>query len=113
LEDVGSERVKLLFCCGCISVAGWDVPASIRRWSGAIGAVHLFNPCGDWDGYDERRFDQGQLDMVSVLNTLKEVGYEGVLVPHEYPPFSGPCGEERSHAWTIGYLRAVLQVLNC
>ena len=109
LKDVASERVKLLFCCGCISVAGWDVDASIRRWSDAIGAVHLFNPRGDWEHYDEMRFDQGQLNMVSVLKTLSQVGYEGLLLPHEYPAFSGACGKELSHGWVIGYLRAMLQ----
>jgi mannonate dehydratase len=113
LADVGSERVKLLFCSGCIAVAGWDVTASIRRWRDAIGAVHLFSPRGDWEHYDEMRFDLGQVDMVDVLKTLKEVGYDGVLLPHEYPAFAGPCGQERSHAWTIGYLRAMLQALEC
>jgi sugar phosphate isomerase/epimerase len=111
LEDVGSERVRLLFCCGCISVAGWEVNASIRRWKNAIGAVHLFNPRGDWAGYDEMRFDRGQLDMVSVLKTLDEIGYEGILLPHEYPAFSGACGKEISHGWVVGYLRAALQAV--
>ena len=47
LEGVGNQRNKLLLCCGCVSAAGWDVPALIRHWDDAIGAVHLFNPHGN------------------------------------------------------------------
>lgn len=111
LQGVDSKRNKLLFCCGCISLAGWDVSALIRRWSEALGAVHLFNPCGNWHQYEEMRFDTGQLNLFEVLKRLKQVNYEGVLIPHEYPTFSSLCGEDISHGWVVGYLRAMLQVL--
>lgn len=111
LEGVGSARNRLLFCSGCISVAGWDTPDLIRHWRGAIGAVHLFNPVGTWDHYEEMRFDRGQLDLPAVLSALQGAGYEGVLLPHEYPAFSGTCGEAISDGWVVGYLRAVLQTL--
>ena len=111
LEGVGSQRNKLLLCCGCLSVAGWDVPALIRHWGDAIGAVHLFNPCGDREHYDEMRFDLGQMDLFQVLQALAEVGYEGVLIPHEYPAFSGVCGKGISDGWVVGYLRAMLHAI--
>ena len=112
LEGVDSKRNKLLLCCGCLSVAGWDVPALIRHWGDAIGAVHLFNPCGNREHYDETRFDLGQLNLSEVLRTLGGVGYEGVLIPHEYPTFSGVCGKAISDGWVVGYLRGMLQSVN-
>lgn len=117
LAAVGSSRNTLLFCCGCISAAEEDVPALARRWKGQIGCVHLFNPRGNRDHYDEVRFDQGQMDMPLVLRTLHETGYDGLLLPHEYPAFGGPTGapasvgREISHGWVIGYLVALRQVL--
>ena len=112
LEAVGSERNKLLLCCGCLSVPGWDVPALIHHWGDAIGAVHLFNPRGNREHYDEMRFDLGQLNLFKVLQAFAEVGYRGVLISHEYPAFSGACGKEMSDSWVVGYLRAMLQVIS-
>ena len=111
LEAVGSKRNKLLACCGCLSVPGWDVPALIHHWGDAIGAVHLFNPSGNRDHYDEMRFDLGQMDLFAVLKALSEVGYKGGLISHEYPAFSGDCGKQISDAWVVGYLKAMLQVI--
>ena len=111
LDAVGSDRNKLLLCCGCLSVAGWDVSALIHHWRNAIGAVHFFNPRGNREHYDEMRFDLGQLDLFGVLQSLAEVGYTGAIVSHEYPMFSGACGKEMSDSWVVGYLRAMLQVI--
>ena len=58
------------------------------------------------------RFDLGQLNYFEVLQAFAEVGYEGALIPHEYPSFPGACGKEMGDSWVVGYLRAMLQVIS-
>ena len=111
LEGVGSERNKILLCCGCVSAAGEDVPSLIHHWGQSIGSVHLFNPLGNRDHYEEMRFDKGQMDMVQVFRALADIGYDGMLIPHEYPPFQGPTGQAVSDGWTLGYIAALRQTL--
>lgn len=109
LDAVGNERNKLLTCFGCLSVAGWPVPQLVRHWQGAIGAVHVFNPSGGRGQYAEMRFDAGQLDVPAAIQALADIGYTGVIIPHEYPAFAGPAGKEISDGWAVGYLRALVQ----
>jgi D-mannonate dehydratase len=111
LEGVNSPSNKLLLCTGCVSSAGQDVPALVRRWRKHIGSVHFFNPPESSPQHAEARFDQGQMDIPEVIRTLKEIGFDGLMIPHEYPAFLGISGKEVSDGWTIGYLIALRQAL--
>ena len=111
LATVTSPANRLLFCCGCVSAAGEDVAAMIRHWRQYIGAVHVFNLHGNRDGFQFTRFDQGQMDVIAVLRALKEIGYQGMVLPHEYPAFSGPAGQQIADGWAVGYFTALRQVL--
>jgi sugar phosphate isomerase/epimerase len=111
LENVGSRRNRLLFCAGCLSVGDWDVPALARRWREALGAVHIYNHQGDWSGHQEVLFDRGELRVGAVLRALKDVGYQGAVIPEHYPALAGASGKEMSDSWVVGYLRGMLQAL--
>jgi D-mannonate dehydratase len=111
LEGVGSPSNKLLLCTGCVSAGGHDVPALVRRWREYLGSIHYFNPSESSTKYSEMRFDQGQMDIPAVMSALKEVGFDGLVIPHEYPSFLGPSGKEVSDGWTMGYLIALRQTL--
>ena len=111
LDAMGSRRHKLIACCGCLSVAGWNVPALIHHWRDRIGAVHLFNPKGGRGGFEEMRFDAGQLNIFEVMRALHEIDFRGAIIPHEYPPFRGESGREISDGWVAGYLRGLRQAV--
>jgi hypothetical protein len=47
--------------------------------------------------------------MVGTFRTLKEVGYTGQIYPEHFPSIAGD--KAAGLAWTIGYMRALDQVV--
>jgi mannonate dehydratase len=57
--------------------------------------------------------DDGDMDMLKVLKTLDEVGYEGCLNPDHYPLLDEKADPTRNAAlaWSVGYVKALLSAL--
>ena len=95
--------------------SGEVVPDVIRYFGerDKIFYVHFRNVIGTVPRYTEVFPDDGDGDMVANLRTLKEVGYQGYLVPdHHFGITSDDPEYPRiSRAWQVGYIRALLQVL--
>lgn len=110
-----SDYNGLLLCLGCMQEAGEDVPEVIRYFGSRkkIFYVHFRNVIGVVPKYREVFPDQGDGDMVANLKSLKEVGFEGYIVPDHHFGFAGDTPEwpRISRAWQIGYMRGLLQAL--
>jgi len=95
--------------------AGEVVPEVIRYFGERkkIFYVHFRNVTGSVPKYTETFPDDGDGDMVANLRALKEVGYEGYLVPDHH--FGVEADDEEypliSRAWQVGYIRGLLQAL--
>jgi len=66
-------------------------------------------------GYEEVAIDDGDMDMLKVFKTLKEVGYDGAVNSDHLPLFLGDNNYETNRvglAYTVGYIRALLHHLN-
>ena len=60
--------------------------------------------------YRETFIDDGDIDMIRVLQILKKNGYNGVLIPDHTPQMTcTPRGTRMAYA--LGYLRGALQAL--
>jgi mannonate dehydratase len=114
VELVPSPYNGLLLCLGCMQEAGEDVPAVIRYFGerAKIFYVHFRNVVGQVPRYTEVFPDEGDGDMAANLAALKEVGYDGYLVPDHHFGFAGD-GEwaQASRAWQVGYIRGLMQGL--
>jgi len=114
VELVPSPYNGLLLCLGCMQEAGEDVPAVIRYFGAQkkIFYLHFRNVVGTVPKYTEVFPDQGDGDMVANLLALKEVGYQGYIVPDHH---FGLVGDDEwmrsSRAWQVGYIRGLMQVL--
>lgn len=104
----------LLFCIGTMQESGQDVPEMIRYFGAQnkIFYVHFRNVSGTVPKYQEVFAGEGDGSMVENFKTLKEVGFKGFVVPDHHPGIVGD-GEwaERSRAWHVGYLKALIQSL--
>lgn len=79
VKEVGSPRLSVLCDVYHMAVMGADPVATLRRYKGCIGHVHL----ADVPGRHEP--GTGGLDWKGIIRTLEEIGYSGD-VGFEYSP---------------------------
>ena len=53
--------------------------------------------------------DNGYLDMYEVVRTLVEVGFDGLMIPDHWPELTGDSVGHAGLAYSIGYMRALLE----
>jgi mannonate dehydratase len=114
VELVPSRYNGLLLCLGCMQEAGEDVPEVIRTLGreNKVFYVHFRNVVGTVPRYREVFPDQGDGDMVANLKALKEVGFEGYVVPdHHFGLSDDTEWMHCSRAWQVGYIRGLMQAL--
>ena len=108
-----SKANGITFCIGCFAELGCNLEGLIDRWSNRIHFVHFRNISGCQDDFVETFPDDGDVDLLSVLRKLNEVGYTGCIRPDHAPKLSGEYVEIegygfQGHIFTAGYLRGLL-----
>ncbi len=86
----------------------------IIEWIGArrkIFNIHLRNIKGGWNNFQEVYPDNGEMDFVQVMRTLREVGYDGMVMPDHVPQHEAPGASEQAFAFSYGYIKALLQTV--
>ena len=115
IDLVPSPYNGLLLCLGCMQEAGEVVPDVIRYFGkrGKIFYVHFRNVIGTVPKYVEVFPDEGDGDMVANMRALKEVDFQGYLVPdhHFLVDADDPGYPLISRAWQVGYIRGLIQTL--
>jgi len=106
------------FCIGCMSEAlenpGEDVYDVIRYFGERkkIFNIHYRNIKGGLRKFAEVFPDEGDVNMIKALRTLKEVDYPYMIMPDHVPGISGPEASRVAFAYTFGYIHAALQAVN-
>ena len=77
-----------------------------RRRPGALGLRR-----GKVPHYQEVFVDEGDLDMIRALATLRRVGYDGVLIPDHTPEMSCDAPWHAGMAYALGYMKAAMQIV--
>lgn len=86
----------------------------ILEWLGArnqIFNIHLRNIKGGWNQFQEVYPDNGDMDFIEVVRTLKDVGYTGMLMPDHTPQHEDPAARDQAFAFAYGHTKAILQML--
>jgi mannonate dehydratase len=73
--------------------------------------IHFRNIRGKRDDFQEVFPDEGSLNMVEVARALRDVDYEGMLMPDHMPSHSDDPGSYQAFAFGYGYIKAILQTL--
>jgi hypothetical protein len=97
------------FCVGTVSeMAGADVYEAVDRYSktGRIAYVHLRNVRGKVPNYHEAFIDDGDTDMLRVLQILHRNGFDGVVIPDHTPLLDCAAPWHASMAHALGWIRA-------
>ena len=114
IDMVPSKANALEFCLGSLQeMQQGDVYESIAQYGGQnkIAYVHFRNVRGKVPAYQEVFVDEGDLDMLRVLRELKDVGYDGVLIPDHTPEMSCDAPWHAGMAYALGYMRAAMQAV--
>lgn len=116
VDEFDNPSNGLLLCLGTMQEAGEDVLEMIRYFGkrDRIFYVHYLNVQGTVPKYQEVFQDEGDLDMIEALRTLKAVGFKDWMVNDHIPWLQGDSEDEwnsRSLAWQVGYIRGVLQAI--
>jgi mannonate dehydratase len=107
----------LLFCAGCWSEMGGqeNVMRGIRHFGprNQIVYVHFRDVQGIGDSFAECFIGEGNLDITTVMRTLKEVGFTGCLIDDHVPHMVGDTGwAPHGRAYATGYLMGLLRGVN-
>jgi len=115
MEIGDSPMHGLDFCHGSWSSMGPGVIETIRYFGerGKIFYVHFRDVQGSVPKFQECFVNEGNSDMFEVMKTFKEAGFTGFLIPDHVPHMVGdtPWGH-RGRAYAIGYMTALLEVVN-
>ena len=111
-----SKANGITYCIGCFAELGCNLEGLIDRWSDRIHFVHFRNISGCQDDFVETFPDDGDVDLLSVLRKLNEVGYTGCIRPDHAPKLSVEYVEIegygfQGHIFTAGYLRGLLAAI--
>ena len=86
----------------------------IIRWLGErdqIVNIHLRNIRGGWNDFQEVYPDNGDMDFLAVVRTLKDVGYSGMLMPDHVPSHQAAGAGDQAFAFAYGHTKAMLQAV--
>ena len=109
IEIADSDNFGLCFCVGTWAeggaMVGKDVSEMIAHFGslGKLFKIHFRNVDTPLPKFRETLIDDGYVDMYEVMKALREVDFDGVLIPDHVP---GDGLDKTNTAYTIGYMRA-------
>src|SRR3989454_5129760 len=116
LEIANSPNVGVCLCCGTWmeggDLMGMDVVGAIRYFGkmGKLWKIHFRNVSAPIPHFVEAFVDSGYMDMWKIMRALREVGFDGVVIGDHFPEMAG--GSRASVAYTVGYMKALLERAN-
>jgi mannonate dehydratase len=109
-----SPSNTLEFCIGTLAeMTDGGLYDAVEQYSssGRLGYVHFRNVSGKVPSYKETFIDDGDVDMLRVLEILKRNHYDGVLIPDHTPQMACAAPWHAGMAFALGYMRAAMQSL--
>ncbi len=86
----------------------------IIKWFGdrkQIFNIHLRNIKGGYNNFQEVYPDNGDLNFAEVIRALRDVGYDGMVMPDHIPQHEDPGSALQGHAFAFGYIKALIEVI--
>ena len=117
IEIADSPNIGVCLCVGCWleggEQMGADVIETIRYFGGRkkLFKVHFRNVSNPMpEPWRETFIDDGYMDMHRVMQALREVEYDGCIIPDHIPGMVG--GGRSGLAYSIAYMRGLVQAVN-
>ncbi|HXN21326.1 MAG TPA: mannonate dehydratase [Candidatus Dormibacteraeota bacterium] len=113
-----SANHGLNFCQGTISESlkkpKEEIFDAIRYFGsrGRIFNVHFRNIKGGFLKFQETFPDNGDVNFIRAIQTYKEIGYDGMLMPDHVPKIAGDDDGRQAFAYCFGYIQALIQMVN-
>jgi mannonate dehydratase len=114
LDSYPSRANALEFCLGTLAeMTEGDVYEATDHYSrqGKLAYVHFRNIRGRVPHYRETFLDEGDIDMLRVLQILKRNDFRGVLIPDHTPQMACGAPWHAGMAYALGYMRCALQMI--
>lgn len=114
LDTVPSPANGMEICVGTMSeMPGVDIYAALDRLSqtGRIGYIHFRNVQGKAPNYRETFIDDGDTDMIRVLQVLHRNRFDGVLIPDHTPLIECDAPWHAGMAYALGYMKAAIKLI--
>jgi mannonate dehydratase len=86
----------------------------IIRWVGErkqIFNIHLRNIKGGWNNFQEVYPDNGDMNFAEIIRELRDVAYDGMVMPDHIPHHDDPASGLQGHAFAFGYIKALIDVI--
>jgi mannonate dehydratase len=113
--DLNSSPSNALeFCIGSLAeMTEGDIYEVVDQYSrqGRLGYVHFRNVTGKAPYYKETFIDDGDVDMMKVLEVLKRNKFDGVLIPDHTPQMACSAPWHAGMAYAMGYMRAAMKAV--
>ncbi|HMP07675.1 MAG TPA: mannonate dehydratase, partial [Lacipirellulaceae bacterium] len=105
------------FCLGNWALMGEDIVDVIKHYSAMnkLFYVHFqtISNCLPDPMHEVFVDEPGYYDTFTVLSTLRDVGFNGMIIPGHVPAIEGDGNwQERARAFTVGYLRGILHAID-
>lgn len=109
-----SPANTLEFCIGSLAEMTeddiYDVVETHARQN-RLGYVHLRNVVGKVPTYKESFIDDGDVDVLRVMRSLHDCGFDGVVIPDHAPQMSCAAPWHAGMAYALGFMAAGLKTL--
>jgi mannonate dehydratase len=109
-----SPSNALEFCLGSLAeMTDGDIYETVEQYSrqGKLAYVHFRNVRGKVPHYRETFVDDGDIDMLRVLQILKRNNFDGVLIPDHTPQMTCGAPWHAGMAYALGYMKAAMQAV--
>lgn len=114
-EIAGSPNIGMCLCCGTWLEGGKYTRKSLLDTiqyfgsRGKIFKIHFRNVSAPLPYFVETFIDNGYMDMYKVMQALRQVNFNGVMIPDHIP---GMIGDRSGTAYSIAYMKAYRQRAN-
>jgi mannonate dehydratase len=114
-EIANSPNIGMCLCCGTWLEGGKYTRKGLLETiqyfgsRGKIFKIHFRNVSAPLPHFVETFIDDGYMDMYKVMRALREVGFNGAMIPDHIP---GMIGDRAGTAYTIAYMKAYRQRAN-
>ena len=114
IDLVPGKSNQLEFCLGTIAeMTEGDVYEATEQYSrqDKIAYIHFRNVIGKVPHYREVFVDEGEIDMLRILQILKKNNYDGMLIPDHTPQMACNAPWHAGMAYAMGFMKAALQMI--
>lgn len=118
IEIAPSDYHGLNFCVGTVSEMLQNPAEEIFDVISYFGKrkklfnIHFRNIKGKRDAFQEVYPDNGDLNMLQVMRTLRDAGYPHMIMPDHMPVHPDDPGLYQAFAFGYGYIKALIQAVN-